>query len=125
MKITVCYEEGQTPGSTKCKVYGLNAPQYEADDGWVVYSIYEIQGDPNLADIVIEYLRQYGTEYDDGSFASVVPESANVLSGIMDMVLARDDFAGIPYKSFTRQWRADKWTEITRRYIADADFRAP
>ena len=42
MKITICYEEGHTPVSTKCKVYGIGSTQYEVDDGWVVYSIEDL-----------------------------------------------------------------------------------
>ena len=125
MIITVCYEEGHTPGTTRCKAYGFGSSKYEVDKDWVVYSIYDIQGEPKLAELVIDYLKQYGVEYTDTSFASTVPDSAHVLSGIIDMVLARDDFASIPYKSYTRQWRADKWTEIARRYIPDSDFKAP
>ena len=125
MKITVCYEEGHTPGSTKCKVYGFDVAQYKVDNGWVVYSIYEIEGEPNLADFVVDYIKQYGVEYSDKSFASIVPESANVVSSIVDMILARHEFSGIPYDSYTRQRGADKWTEISRRYIMDEDFKVP
>ena len=121
MKISVCYEEGHTPGSTKCRTYGIGASQSEVEDGWVVYAVYELPDMPELAGLLIEALAGFEVGYDDPSFASIVPDSANVVSGLIDMILARSDYSDIPYRSLTRPWRADYCIEVVRRKIPASD----
>ena len=125
MTINVCYEEGHTPGTTNCKVYGLGTSSPESKDGWTVYAVYDLEGVAGIADALLEALAGFEVDYSDPSFASVVPESANVVAGLLDTILARSDYADIPYRSLTRQWRADHWVEVVRRNVPLSDVRAP
>ena len=123
MKITICYEEGHTPGSVGCRVYGFASSTMETvQPGWIVYSIYELPDTPQLSFALIDALKKFEVDYSDRLFAPVVPESACVVSGLIDMLLARSDFADMPYTSLTRKWRDDKWTEIKRRIVSDKDY---
>jgi len=117
MKISVCYEEGHAPGSAKCRIYGFGTSPSEVEDGWTVYAVYELPDMPKLAGQLIEALAGFEVEYDDPSFESIVPDSANVVSGLIDMILARSDYSDIPYRSLTRPWRADYCIEVVRRKI--------
>lgn len=123
MKITICYEDGHTPCSSGCRVYGFASSAMETvRPGWIVYSIYELPDTPQLSLALIDALKKFEVDYSDTSFASIVPESACVVSGLIDMLLARSDFANMPYTSLTRKWRDDKWTEIKRRIVSDKDY---
>ena len=72
----------------------------------------------------MDALAKFNIEYNDPSFASIIPESANITAGLVDMILARSDFADIQYKSLTRYWKADCWTETTRRIIPSSEVVA-
>ena len=125
MKVTICYEEGHSTVSGKCRVYGLSPDTASVSPGWIVYAVYELPNTPRLAMELLDALVKFNVEYDDASFASVVPESANVTAGLVDMILARSDFADIPYKSLTRQWKANYWTETTRRTVPASEITMP
>ena len=125
MKVTICYEKGHATVSDKCRIFGLSPNALTVSPGWMVYAVYELPDTPRLAMALLDALVKYQVEYDDASFASVVPESANVIAGLVDMILARSDFADIPYKSLVRQWKADYWTEITRRTVPASEVAMP
>lgn len=123
MKITICYREDHTSVSDECKVYGFTPSAIEP--GWIPYAIYELPEAHQLAIELVDALGKFQVEYDDITFDSPVPESANVTAGLVDMILARSEFADIPYKSLTRQWKADYWIETTRRRIPVSEVKTP
>lgn len=125
MKVSICYEEGHSTVSDRCRVYGMSPDAASIEPGWTVYAVYEMPDTPRLAMELIDALAKFNVEYHDPSFASVVPESANVTAGLVDMILARSDFAEMPYTSLTRQWRAESWTEISRRKVPSSEVRLP
>ncbi len=126
MKITICYEKGHSHVAISsqgvgCRVYGFENQDYTVEDNWVVYSIYELPDTPQLANALVDAIVLNEVEYRDPKFSTPVPESACVVSGLLDMLLARDDYAAITYTSYTRKWRSDKWTEVKRRIVADKE----
>lgn len=125
MKVTICYEEGHTTISGKCRVFGLSPSATSIPAGWAVYAVYELPDTPRLAKWLLDAFANFQVEYDDATFKSVVPESANVTAGLVDMILARSDFADIPYKSLTRQLKANYWTETTRRTVPASEVIVP
>lgn len=125
MKVSICHEEGHSTVSDRCRVYGLSPNAASIEPGWVVYAVYELPDTPRLAMELFDALVKFHVKYDDTSFASVVPESANVTAGLVDMILARTDFADIPYKSLVRQWKANYWTETTRRTVPVSEITTP
>ena len=125
MKILICYEDGHAPVATKCRVLGFSSNAGPVPNGWIVYAAYDIPDLPRLAPALVESLEKFEVEYSDPTFAKEVPESANVTAGLLDMILARSDFAEVPYTSRTRQWRSAFWTEIRRRAIPVSELREP
>lgn len=122
MKIAVCYEEGHTPGSTRCMVRGFGSSPSEAEVGWIVYAVYELPDEPRLPLLLQESLAGFGVECSDPSFASALPESANVVAGLLDSILARADFADLPFRSLTRPWQADYCLEVVRRKVPASEI---
>ena len=118
MQIIICYKEGHTPVSAKCKVYGFGNPPPTIEKGWVKYAIYELADVQNkLIPALFEELAEYGVSYKDATFASIIPESADVVATAIRIILERSDFLEIPYKSLTHQRAQNAWIEISRRLI--------
>ena len=118
MKITICYEEGHTPVSAKCKVYGFGNPPSAIEEGWVEYAIYELPDvQSKLIPAIFKELAEYGVTYNDADFASPIPESADVVTGEIKTILACSEFLEIPYKSLTHQREQNMWIEISRRIV--------
>lgn len=125
MKIHVCYKEGHATVSEGCRVFGFDNRNAEDRSGWVTYAAYELPDVSRLNMEMLDALSKFGVEYGDASFSSIVPESASVTAGILDMILARSEFSDIPYRSLTRQWRSDFWTEVVRRKIPVSELKEP
>lgn len=124
MKITICHKSGDNPVTVGCRVYGFENKSHAIESGWIIYAVYELPDTPELAAALIDALSKYDVNYSDASFSSVVPESANMMAGLIDQAMARDEFWDIPYKSLTRQRNDDHWIEITRRMVACPGLKA-
>lgn len=117
MTVQIFHREGETPGNRGCLVRGFHDEGTDAPTGWRMFASYEMYAPAQFAASLVTAIQLFGADYSDVSFGSPVPESAYVVAGLVDTLLARSEYSKVPYTSRTRPWRSDTITEVTRRFV--------
>lgn len=114
MKITICYADGDCNDTGKCRVFGFS----DSFNGKMkVHAELDFPEIPGLANMLIDSLNKMGSDYHDVALSGTVPQSANIVTGIVECILSREEHQGVPYRAVIRDMERPglfvKWERST------------
>lgn len=119
MKIIICYADGNGNTTGKCRVFGFS--RKGVDEGLTVHAVFELPDIPELATEILDCLDKFRSDYHDAGFNDTVPQSANIVTGIIEMILLRESHEDVPYRIIFRNMeRSDLFTKVERSLLAPA-----